>query len=127
MKKATKMWIQISEYDLGTAKAMLHTGRYLYVAFMCHQSLEKLLKAIISHKKNDMPPYTHNLVLLANLAEIKFNKNQIDFLAILNPFNIEARYPKTKQALNKLCTKKMASSILKKTEEFFLWLKQKLS
>lgn len=127
MNKSTKQWIQIAEYDLETAKAMLKTGRYLYVAFMCHQSLEKLLKGIISNKKGEMPPYTHNLLLLANLSGIQFNNSQLDFFAILNPYNIEARYPKTKQALSRLCTKRTAISILKRTKELFIWLKQKLN
>lgn len=127
MNKATKQWLHIAEYDLETAKAMLKTGRYLYVAFMCHQSLEKLLKGIISNKKEEMPPYTHNLVLLANLSGILFRIGHVDFLAILNPYNIEARYPKTKQALSKLCTKRAAASILKRTEKLFIWLKQKLN
>ncbi len=35
MNKATQDWIQIAEYDLETAKAMLKSKRYLYVVFMC--------------------------------------------------------------------------------------------
>lgn len=42
--KAT-CWAEMSDYDLETAEAMLATGRYLYVAFMCHQTIEKILKA----------------------------------------------------------------------------------
>ncbi len=38
-------WVEMSDYDFDTAKAMLDTKRYLYVAFMCHQVVEKLLKA----------------------------------------------------------------------------------
>ena len=38
-------WIDIAEYDMETASAMLQTGRYLYVGFMCHQTMEKILKA----------------------------------------------------------------------------------
>ena len=37
-------WIDVSDYDLETAQAMLATARYLYVGFMCHQTVEKLLK-----------------------------------------------------------------------------------
>ncbi len=29
-------WLEIAEYDLVTARAMLETGRLLYVGFMCH-------------------------------------------------------------------------------------------
>ena len=34
----------MSDYDFDTAKAMLVTKRYLYVAFMCYQTIEKILK-----------------------------------------------------------------------------------
>ena len=40
-------WVEMSDYDLETASAMLTTGRYLYVGFMCHQANEKILKARI--------------------------------------------------------------------------------
>ena len=38
-------WVDIAEYDLKTAEAMLATERYLYVGFMCRQTIERFLKA----------------------------------------------------------------------------------
>jgi HEPN domain-containing protein len=38
-------WVDISDYDMETAKSMLIGKRYLYVGFMCHQAVEKMLKA----------------------------------------------------------------------------------
>ena len=38
-------WLDLADYDLDTAEAMHQTGRWLYVAFMCHQVIEKTLKA----------------------------------------------------------------------------------
>lgn len=40
-----KYWIDLSDYDLETAEAMLLSKRYLYVGFMCHQTIEKAFKA----------------------------------------------------------------------------------
>ena len=40
-----RYWIDLAKYDLETAKAMNLTKRYLYVGFMCHQVMEKVLKA----------------------------------------------------------------------------------
>lgn len=40
-----KYWAELSEYDLDTAIAMLEAKRFLYVVFMCHQCLEKILKS----------------------------------------------------------------------------------
>ena len=34
-------WIEMSEYDLDTAQAMLNTHRYLYVGFMCTRLLKR--------------------------------------------------------------------------------------
>ena len=56
-KENIKYWTEISDYDLETAKAMLQTGRYLYVAFMCHQAIEKILKAYWCAQKEGTPPY----------------------------------------------------------------------
>ena len=33
-------WVELSDYDLETAEGMMQINKYLYVAFMCHQSIE---------------------------------------------------------------------------------------
>ena len=48
IRKDTKNWISLAEYDLETARHMQKTGRYLYVIFMCHIALEKILKAHVT-------------------------------------------------------------------------------
>lgn len=67
MQKTIKEWVEISEYDLQTAEAMLHTQRYLYVAFMCQQAIEKILKALYIQKKNELPLRTHNLLYFIDI------------------------------------------------------------
>ena len=49
-------WIEQSTYDLETARAMLTSGRYLYVLFCCQQAVEKTLKALIVHRTGEFPP-----------------------------------------------------------------------
>lgn len=49
-------WFDMAEYDLATARAMLATKRFLYVGFMCHQVIEKSLKAI-KQSKFHLRPY----------------------------------------------------------------------
>ena len=39
-------WETSAEYDLLTAEAMQKAGRYLYVAFMCQQAIEKINKGL---------------------------------------------------------------------------------
>lgn len=41
MDDKVKYWVEMSDYDYDTAIAMLKTMRYLYVGFMCHQSMRR--------------------------------------------------------------------------------------
>lgn len=45
-KEKIAYWLDIADYDLGTAKAMMDANRYLYVIFMCQQAVEKIIKAL---------------------------------------------------------------------------------
>ena len=46
-------WLDNTDYDLQTAKAMLGIKCYLYVGFMCHQTIEKALKGILFYKASE--------------------------------------------------------------------------
>jgi HEPN domain-containing protein len=59
MRKDTENWIKMADYDLETAGHMLATGRYLYVVFMCHLSLEKMLKAHVTEVTQAIPPRSY--------------------------------------------------------------------
>lgn len=63
--KKIEYWIDVSTYDLETAMVMLEGKRFLYVGFMCHQSIEKILKGYYLSVSDDNPPFTHNLTYLA--------------------------------------------------------------
>lgn len=120
-------WIQISEYDLETAQAMLETGRYLYVPFCCQQAIEKRLKAIIADETAVMPPKIHNLVRLAKLAGVDLPAEKGDLLEQLNTYYIEGRYADDVAKLMTQMAKKLAGRILRDTREFLSWLVQQKS
>ncbi len=48
MDDKVNYWKDLSNYDLETAEAMLQSKRFLYVGFMCHQTIEKIFKAYYS-------------------------------------------------------------------------------
>lgn len=56
MRKDTKNFLKSAEYDLNTAEFMLKSGRYIYVIFMCHLSIEKILKAIVTEITQKISP-----------------------------------------------------------------------
>lgn len=122
-------WVDISDYDLKTAEAMLETGRFLYVGFMCHQVIEKILKGYFVFVKNEQPPYIQTLDRLAKMTGLidEFSENQKEFIRRLQPLNIEMRYPVYKEKLLKFLTKEKCEDIITETKELLKWIKQKLS
>ena len=89
MSKKEK-WFKLALYDLETARVMFETGRYRYVPFMCQQAIEKVLKGMISEKLN--PPRIHDLVRLAELAEIKFTNDDLLMLEKISSLYVRMRY-----------------------------------
>jgi len=123
-----RYWVELSEYDMLTAEAMLESKRYLYVGFMAHQAIEKILKAYLVHIGNKTVPYSHSLSLLAKKSDVyhSFSEGQKEFLDLLEPLNIEARYPTDKQQLLKSLTPDRCLEILSHAQELQRWLSQKL-
>jgi HEPN domain-containing protein len=127
MNNATKNWIASSNYDMQTAKAMSETGRYLYVVFICHLAMEKMLKALLSQKyPQDIPPKIHNLITLAQKAGIKPPDNLKDFFLRIDNVSVVTRYPEDMRALAKDFNKESAKLILSETRKILKWLKQNL-
>lgn len=126
--KQITYWMEMSEYDLATAQAMMNSSRFLYVGFMCHQTIEKALKAYFVSVKGMTPPFTHNLSILAQKSELYelLSDEQLDVLDYLEPLNIEARYPTDKERLLKELTVNRCAALLNETEELLLWIRQKL-
>ena len=125
MDNIVKHWVERAEYDLGTAKAMLDAARYLYVAYTCQQAIEKILKGIIACQNKENLPI-HNLNRLAEIED-DLSDEQIDFLAELTPYCIEARYGDYKENLSEIIDMKKASEIYNETERLFRWLFQKIN
>ncbi len=48
-EEKVKYWLDLVDYDLDTVETLYNGGRWLYVAFMCHQVIEKVLKLSLIH------------------------------------------------------------------------------
>ena len=121
-------WLEMSDYDFDTANAMLTTKRYLYVGFMCHQAIEKILKAYWSKVSEEPPLKIHSLSRLAEKSKLdkEMSEEQLDFIDELEPLNIEARYPSYKERLMKSLTEERCKELIKQTNELRTWIKSKL-
>jgi len=128
MDSKVKYWIDLSDYDLATSEAMLQSKRYLYVGFMCHQSIEKAFKAYYTKLKSETAPYSHSLSYLAKQGDFfeRFSEEQKEFIDQVEPLNIEARYPSNKERLLKSLTDAKCIEIINNTKDIQKWIKERL-
>ena len=107
---------------------MLQTKRYLYVGFMCHQTIEKALKGYFVSVNDENRPHNHNLTYLAKKPELyeQLSEEQMYFLDLLEPLNIEARYPTHKENILNALNYERCQDIILKTKELAEWIGNKL-
>ena len=126
VKEKFDYWLDIAQYDLETAEAMFTAGRWLYVVFMCQQSIEKLCKGLFLLYIDDNIPKIHDINSLISKFEDKIsdpiNENKRVLFAKLSAFYLNNRYPEYREQLSKSLTKEEAQEILNDTKGAFSWL-----
>ena len=122
MTSSPERWAEQARYDLDTARAMLDNGRLLYVVFCCQQAVEKMLKGVIAHRSDELPPRLHNLMRLAKHAALEVEERRADFLRELSAYYIQTRYPEEIEAASREISQEMAHEMLVETEETMRWL-----
>ena len=121
-----KYWLDIAQYDFETAEVMFAAGRWLYVAFMCQQAIEKLCKGLYLLFIDDNIPRIHDINSLMTKFEYKLpvpiDDNKRLLFAKLSAFYLNNRYPEYREHLSKSLSKEDVQDILKNTQEAFIWL-----
>jgi hypothetical protein len=84
----------------------------------------EIIKRVSSKKTKKHAPYTHDLVYLAELADLKLKQNHRKDLEEITKFNIKARYDNVKLKFYKTCTKSYTEKYFKISNDFYLWLKK---
>lgn len=128
MDDKVKYWLDIADYDYATANDLFASKRWLYVGFMCHQVIEKTLKAYWTATQTTTPPYVHNLIRLCEGTKLneQMSEEQLSFLDALTPMNIEARYPDYKSLLASHLNADTCKYLLDETIKLQQWIKSKL-
>jgi HEPN domain-containing protein len=99
----------------------------LYVVFMCHLAIEKMLKAHLAHRyPDDVPPKIHNLINLAQRTGIALPENLKDFFQRIDNVSVATRYPEDLRTLSKEFNRETTKHILADTKRMIKWLKQHL-
>lgn len=124
MRSDSKNWIALADYDLETARYMLKTGRNLYVVFLCHLALEKVLKALVTETTQTIPFKTHDLILLVKKGGLDIPQEYLEFIGKINSASIPTRYPEDLERALKVYPKSIVRAYLNRTAEIIKWLKK---
>lgn len=122
--EAVKRWRESAERNMETAKDMLRMKHRDWALFVGQLALEKLLKGLIVKRKDNAPPFIHDLVDLSKIARVELSQTKKDMLATISRFNVEARYDNIKTELYKKATPEYVKEWLEIIEELYLWLEK---
>lgn len=98
--------------------------RIAFGLFAAHLSIEKALKAHVVKKTSKLPPTTHNLIALTNLAGLKLSQQRMNYLIELNPMNIISRYPG--EVVGQIPSYEEAKAIVGRAKDVLEWLMKEL-
>ncbi len=95
-------WVETAKKDWQAIQYMYNAKSYLYALFFAHLVLEKLCKAHwIKDNEDNFPPKIHNLLNIVAKTNLQLSDADKDFLAIMNQFQLDGRYPDYKLELYK--------------------------
>lgn len=125
MDRKTQTWFEMAKDDLEFARDILAARkRPHYAAHFCHQTIEKLLKAIVQKRTNSTPMPTHNFKTLCSQAGLELPPDKMQWLFDLAPHYLGARYPEDLFQLQKKYTQEFSQRLFNETKEFFRWLER---
>ena len=93
IRRQIEYWLDGSQDDIEAAAVLLEKRKIRQSLFFAHLAVEKSLKAHVSKVTETLPPRTHDLLRLAELAGILLEPPRRTFLARLQRFCMEGRYP----------------------------------
>jgi len=123
VQKQIEFWKVSAEEDFAAAESLLEKGHFRHCLFFAHLAVEKMLKAHVTRQTNDIPPRIHNLVRLAEIAGLKLELEQENFLREFGIYQLEGRYPDSEQISPDLDA---AREEISRAREMLKWLKTQL-
>ena len=97
IKEHIRYWKNSSQEDLDAAGSLLEKGHLRHCMFFAHLALEKAMKAHVTQSTHQVPPRIHNLIRLAEMAQLSLDDKQADFLREFGIYQLEGRYPDSEQ------------------------------
>lgn len=123
MGKHPEEWLRQADYDLDTAEFIFGGERYFYTVFMCHLAIEKSLKGLYSHKLDELPPRTHNLIYLVEALKLKLPEDLYNIIFTINRVSVSVRYPDDLGRILRDYDRERTERILKSSKVVLEWIK----
>lgn len=140
MKKLEKYryWQMLSDYDLETIDVLIEGGRWVYVAYLCQQAVERQLKGMYVFYYNSEAPKTHNInflfaklmahadfPLVGSRAEVDERREECEDFLIDAMFYYMSDYPFSyKNIMNRFVGRENALELYQRTCSILTWLRR---
>jgi len=98
-RKQIDYWKTSADEDFAAAQSLLDKGHLRHALFFAHLAIEKMLKAHVTRQTGDLPPRIHNLVRLAEIAELMLDAEKTESLYEFGVYQLEGRYPDSEQII----------------------------
>lgn len=118
-------WQQSSEETWSTARWLRRGKRYAECLFFCQLTLEKTLKGLVVLATQRDAPYIHDLVRLAQIAQVAVTEREGRILNIISGFNLKARYDDEKETFRKQATRAYTEKYFAEADVLRVWLQKK--
>lgn len=123
--KLVSHWLESADRNAKLAEDLFNLGHYSWCLFMWQLAIEKALKArVVSLDKELL--YTHDLVKLAEMAEMELSLDRLNELEEITTYNLEARYEDYKKEFYKKANKEYTDKWRSKCTELYKWIKTKI-
>lgn len=123
IEKQVTYWRNSAEEDWLVGLDLVSQNRVRHGLFFIHLAFEKILKAHVCRRIQDIAPRLHNLIRLAEMAGIELDQHQQNILADISVFSIQGRYP---DMLLPSPSPEQAQDVLDQATELFEWLTNQL-
>ncbi len=124
VNKVMTYWIESSERDFKAVTHLFKSKDYSWSLFIGHLVVEKLFKACFVKVTRQYPPMIHNLVKLAELANIRLDEEKKILLTELTSFNIAGRYDDEKRLFYDKSTRVYTTRWIKNIKLIRKWIKE---
>ena len=119
-------WKTEAERNWETALYLKNGKQNVMALFMLHLTIEKLFKAHwVKDNIDNFPPRTHDLQFLHNQADLDIPAEDYDYLAVVNQWSIDTRYPDYRNKIYSIATDTYITAQVVRIEKLKQWLHAK--